>query len=40
MALIGFQINFETPAGIKQLNFAAGNSDTNVTAMQTILGLS
>ena len=40
MALIGFQINFETPAGIKQLNFAAGNSDTNITAMQTILGLS
>jgi hypothetical protein len=40
VAIIGFQINFETPAGIKQLNFAAGDSDTNHSAMQTILGLS
>ena len=39
MALIGFQVTFKTAAGVKQLSFSAGNSDTNNTAMQTILGI-
>tara|TARA_R110002020_G_scaffold152271_1_gene330031 strand:- start:3210 stop:5621 length:2412 start_codon:yes stop_codon:yes gene_type:complete len=40
VAFVGFEISFETPAGVKQLAFAAGNSDTNHSAMKTILGLS
>ena len=38
IALIGFQIHYETAAGIKQLNFASGAPDSN-TLIRSVMGL-